>query len=412
MSFLLQRFAMHLNNRANAELKEGISSEQSKLKSTKAWKQDKDTGNDTWHTLKSMCLDRLDGKKGKTEEDELKEDKLKASSRDAQKKLDTFLCDKGREGKNGCDPCRRTFEPSDLALPCRFHKSNIEMQEYQVGFLVRYAVITGVRSPEPKDREAAITNFRNLSKVDDNEGSSDIKKMMTMSVKEWQRRLAEMFGSDEQGITQLELLTQLFFNAIQSVFKTSASCQEKIRGESNRYLRETNLQESDSDLYQTLFGSAGVFGYLAWFAKFVLHAINNDSSSRPVFVLAEMWKFNTNVCPALLLIYKYGSSKFPWMETLIYNFTSLFSHFWTQSQATKAVERRPLLDFATLTPSPINPGTLSFKKTLLPRLQADTAVCHNCKKRLQRNCKKLFPVCFQSIHKEELFPREVACLEQ
>ena len=113
---------MHLNNRANAELKEGISSEQSKLKSTKekAWKQDKDTGNDTWHTLKSMCLDRPDGKKGKTEEDELKEDKLKASSRDAQKKLDTFLCDKGREGKNGCDPCRRTFEPSDLALPCRF----------------------------------------------------------------------------------------------------------------------------------------------------------------------------------------------------------------------------------------------------------------------------------------------------
>ena len=79
---------------------------------------------------------------------------------------------------------------------------------------------------------------------------------------------------------------------------------------------------------------------------------------------------------------------------------------------TKAVDRRARMDFATLTPSPINPGTLSFKKTLLPRLQADTAVCHNCKKRLSRSCKKLFPVCFQSIHKEELFPREVACLER
>ena len=413
-SVSFQKFDMHLNNRTNMELKEGISAEQTKLKSTKekAAKQDKDTGNDTWHTLKSMCLDRLDGKKGKTEEEEFKEDKLKASSLEAQKKLDTFLCDKAREGKNGCDPCRRTFEPSDLALPCRFHKSNIEMQEYQVGFLVRYAVLTGVRSTEPKVREAAITNFRKLSRVDDNEGSSDIKKMMTMPVKEWQSQIVEMLGSDHQSITQLELLTQLFFTAIQSVFKTSQCCQENIRAESNRYLEETSLQESDTDLFQTLFVYAGVFGYLAWFAKFVLHAINNDPSMRPVLVLAEMWKFNTNVCPALVLIYKYGSSKYPWMETLIYNFTSLFSHLWTQSHVTKAVDRRALLDFATLTPSPINPGTLSFKKTLLPRLQADTAVCHNCKKRLPRSCKKLFPVCFQSIHKEELFPREVACLER
>jgi len=60
------------------------------------------------------------------------------------------------------------------------------MQEYQVGFLVRYAVLTGVRSTEPKVREAAITNFRNLSRVDDNEGSSDIKKMLTVVTFQWE----------------------------------------------------------------------------------------------------------------------------------------------------------------------------------------------------------------------------------
>ena len=168
-----------------------------------------------------------------------------------------------------------------------------------------------------------------------------------------------MLGSDHQCVAQLEMLTQLFFSAIQCVFKTSPSCQENIRAESKKYLLETSLQEADTDLYQTLFGYAGIFGYLAWFAKFVLHAINNDPSLRPILVLAEMWKFNTNICPALVLIYKYGSSKYPWMETLIYNFTSLFSHLWTQSHVTRAVERRDWTGTATLTPSPINPGALS-----------------------------------------------------
>ena len=401
---------MHLSNYTNNEQK-GV--EQTRgVKTIKAGQQDKDTGNDTWHTLKSMCLDRLDEKKGKSEEGDLKEDKLKTVSLEAQKKLDTFLCEKSKEGKKGCGPCRRTFEPSDLTLPCLFHKSNIEMQECQVGFLVRYAVLSGVRSTEPKVREAAITNFRNMCRVDDNDGSSDIKRMMTMPVKEWQSQILQMLGSDHQCVAQLEMLTQLFFSAIQCVFKTSPSCQENIRAESKKYLLGTSLQEADTDLYQTLFGYAGIFGYLAWFAKFVLHAINNDPSLRPILVLAEMWKFNTNICPALVLIYKYGSSKYPWMETVIYNFTSLFSHLWTQSHVTRAVERRDWAGTATLAPSPINPGALGLKKTLLPRLQADTTMCHNCKKRLPRSCKKLFPVCFQSIHKEEFFPREVACLER
>ena len=90
---------MHLSNYTNNEQK-GV--EQTRgVKTIKAGQQDKDTGNDTWHTLKSMCLDRLDEKKGKSEEGDLKEDKLKTVSLEAQKKLDTFLCEKSREGKNG-----------------------------------------------------------------------------------------------------------------------------------------------------------------------------------------------------------------------------------------------------------------------------------------------------------------------
>ena len=393
---------------------------------------------------KKLFLDSIFKQKdpnSKAKEEDARGENLKKVSMEAKKRVNVFLCESAtKEGKLGCEPCRRTADPTDTSLPCCFQKSTAGIENtqvgnvvllnwlsfvlfisssyflcfsfftsLQVGFLVRYAVLSCVRATEPEVREAAITNFRRLSGMDDSEAVSDIKKMVEMPISEWQSLLKAMYRLDLESYAELETLTRLLFCAVQCVLKTSTGCTEDIWQETIDYYRVTGLRDTDIDLYHcSMIGNTGVFGYLAWFTKFVMYSIGADAKTRKLITLAEMWKFNTNVCPALVVIYKHGSGRFPWMEALVQNFTNVFSHLWTKSDMTREAERKRLEDWETPT---ISHGCLAVRRSVVPRLDRE-AKCYQCDKRLPKTAKKIYPVCFQSVHREEAFPREVATLER
>lgn len=342
--------------------------------------------------------------------------KLGNASLAQRKKLEAFLCNKaGKAGPEGCDNCKRTSIPSDLSLPCLFEPKNPDHYGNEVGFMLQYAVLTCVRASDPNLRELAITNFRKLCKIDESPEAqmmSDIQLMVKTKTDQWQKLAQDMY--DESGFSTLEVLATLLRSAVYCAMKTSPNCMERIMGDTIEYYRDSILNLSSFiDTSLSLVHASGIFSYLEWFSRFIIHAINPDQCMQKVMLSTEMWKFNTNHCPELVYVYKYGTNQYPWMEALIYNFNLVFSSLWTCDRRSALADGTVILELQQPTQAPMNKNGISLKKPLLPRLPKD-AVCSQCNKKFPKSCKNLFPVCFQSSHSsgEVVYPREVACLER
>ena len=166
---------------------------------------------------------------------------------------------------------------------------------------------------------------------------------------------------------------------------------------------ETDVKETDTCIYGTLFDQDGVFGFLNWFSKFLLLSLSPES----IFMIpVEMFIFNLEICAPLVKICKYGTDSFPWLEAMIYNFTKVFRLVWTNSQSSAWTLSRA--EFV----SPVatkHSTKLVLTLSVIPR-HNKAEVCGQCHKRIAKT-PKLFPVCFQGCDPQS-FPREVARMER
>ena len=166
---------------------------------------------------------------------------------------------------------------------------------------------------------------------------------------------------------------------------------------------ETDVKETDTCIYGTLFDQDGVFGFLNWFSKFLLLSLSPES----IFMIpVEMFIFNLEICAPLVKICKYGTDSFPWLEAMIYNFTKVFRLVWTNSQSSAWTLARA--EFV----SPVatkHSTKLVLTLSVIPR-HNKAEVCGQCHKRIAKT-PKLFPVCFQGCDPQS-FPREVARMER
>ena len=88
---------------------------------------------------KKLFLDSIFKQKdlnSKLKEEDASDLKLKTVSMEAKKRVNVFLCESAtKEGKLGCEPCRRTADPTDTSLPCCFNKAP-GIENTQVGTVV------------------------------------------------------------------------------------------------------------------------------------------------------------------------------------------------------------------------------------------------------------------------------------
>lgn len=92
---------------------------------------------------------------------------------------------------------------------------------------------------------------------------------------------------------------------------TCANEYEIMARETIRFLIETDLDEVDEIIHNTLFEQDGFFGFINWFSKFLLLSL---SSENLLEIPAQMFIFNLEVGSVLTKISKYGTDTFPWYE--------------------------------------------------------------------------------------------------
>ena len=150
------------------------------------------------------------------------------------------------------------------------------------------------------------------------------------------------------------------------------------------YLIETDIEEDNATIYNTIKEDDGVYGFVPWFAKFLLLTLSKDGLD---ILPAEMFIFNLEIGSPLTRISKYGTNQFPWFDALLHNFTKVFKEVWTSKnlegirieQMTKPVQSRQM-------------NSLSLAQSVLPRFSKEP--CGFCRKRITKS-PKLYPLCFQ-----------------
>ena len=310
---------------------------------------------------------------------------LERSNKARIKFIGNFICK-----DKACKSCQSCTNQNSPLTPCCFAK----WEFYKEGLFVQYAFLTCVRAKDPKIREIAMTTFRQIANVDDNEEGSDIKKMIDMKADKWQFILTKL-----QQFDLVTSMTELLFSAIQAAVKLDLRSIEDVARSTLVYQAEADLGSEDKYVFETLLDQDGIFGFMNYFAEFVIIAL---SENRKYYLPAEMFRFNTDICAALVTIYKYGTEKYPWFEAMILNFVNMFRVIWITPYANELGN----IDFVKPTPSKQH-NLLKLSKSVLPRMTKNMS-CGICQKKIYKTYPKIYPLCFQTCYKEDYYPREVA----
>jgi len=223
---------------------------------------------------------------------------MEKSKKARQKYTEFFFC------KKKCSVCKKSEDRNSTQRPCLFEDYEFCFE----GVLVKYAFLTCVRSRDPKLREKSMETFRNLTNIDDTVDGSDIKKMIEMRPNEFMKFLLD----EVENMNIVTIFSHLVFSAVKAVMKlTCANEYEIMARETIRFLIETDLDEVDEIIHNTLFEQDGFFGFINWFSKFLLLSL---SSENLLEIPAQMFIFNLEVGSVLTKISKYGTDTFPWYE--------------------------------------------------------------------------------------------------
>ena len=315
---------------------------------------------------------------------------LEKSRKARSKFVDPFLCK-----KLSCSSCSGSVNPASSSLPCTLSQPRL-----RTGQMLQLAFLTCVRAREPGLREQAITTFRSAARVDDSQEGSDIKKMVEMTPERWMTILGQLKQFDLELVTNL---AGLLYSALQAAIKLSRSNWEKVVKSTLTFQEESQLRVDDKLVHETLLGQDGIYGFLNQFSLFLLLTMSEHRKYR---LPAEMFQFNTDICAALITIYRYGTETFPWMEAMVMNFIKIFRYVWTTPL------EEPAPPFKVEIVKPViskQQSKLQLAQSIIPRC-AKNSDCNICHKKLNKI--KLFPLCFQSSTIDCYYPREVAYMKR
>ena len=108
-----------------------------------------------------------------------------------RKFVSEFYC-----SKSNCRFCQESGEQLSVLFPCGLEKA--QTGGIIEGVITKYAFLTCVRSKDPRQRELAITTFRDLlpfadQNYDEEESTSDIQKMIGIHPKQIQSIVTAFF---------------------------------------------------------------------------------------------------------------------------------------------------------------------------------------------------------------------------
>ena len=125
---------------------------------------------------------------------------MERSKKAREKFVAFFLC------KKKCAVCRDAQNLYCTEQPCIIDNFEFSFE----GIMVKFALLTCVRSKDPVLREQAMTTFRKLTNIDDNLEGSDIKKMIDMPP----NRLMQHLLDEVENLDLVSLLSKLAFSAV------------------------------------------------------------------------------------------------------------------------------------------------------------------------------------------------------
>ena len=316
---------------------------------------------------------------------------IEASLKSRKKFVDHFYCK-----KKYCGDCRESSMRNSTTLPCTM-KPDDECFE---GVMVKYAFLTCVRSAEPQERESAMTTFRQFINIDDSKEGSDIMKMIDIDPREMQQKIKS--NSNSEVVTMLSRLTSL---AVVSVMKAGEESDlEALGNRMLNYYVKTDCSADDLYVWNTFYDADGFYGYINWFAKFLLLSLQQENYP---LLRAEMFIFLLEICPPLVELATYGLGDYPWLESTLYNFNKIFKNIWVESYDQWG--KKGVSNLTLPTPTSKNKKILSISQSLITRNTEEFCGC--CKKKFPKSS-KLFPVCFQATLCIDKFPKEIARMER
>ena len=116
-----------------------------------------------------------------------------------RKFVSEFFC-----SESSCRSCQESVDQQSAHFPCGLEKA--QTGGLLEGVITKYAFLTCIRSKDPRQRELAITTFRDLltfADRNDEEGKSDIQKMIGVHPKQIQSIVTAYFRKNtdiEQGL--------------------------------------------------------------------------------------------------------------------------------------------------------------------------------------------------------------------
>ena len=138
---------------------------------------------------------------------------IEKSLNSRQKLTAEFFCSKSG---SDCRDCLLSMDQRSTFLPCSLEKAHTDQS--LEGVVSKYAFLTCVRSKNPKQRELAITTFRDLlayDQSDQNESRSDIQKMIGIHPEKMKRIISKFFQTNRTIDSNLYLLlTELLVYAL------------------------------------------------------------------------------------------------------------------------------------------------------------------------------------------------------
>ena len=336
-------------------------------------------------------------------------------SLNAQRKfVSEFFC-----SESTCRSCQESVDQQSVILPCGLEKA--QTGGTLEGVMTKYAFLTCVRSKDPRQRELAITTFRDLlsfaDQNDKEESKSDIQQMISVHPKQIQGIVTAFFRKNtdiEQGLFSilvdvlvcgLQVRMRIIIFCVKKYFQALmkvAMCHELeslVQG-SVLYQIETNLTSDDTLVFDSIMDQDGLFGFISWFSKFLITSLSENGK---YLLLAEMFIFNLEVCSPLVKIFDCGSGSHPWVETLFLNFSKTLKQVWCRGL------KQGETQWAQLRASFVRAGSEGGQ--LVVGRSKKFEVCGECRKRINKK-PKIHPLCFQGSHVMDTYPREIARMER
>ena len=89
--------------------------------------------------------------------------------------------------------------------------------------------------------------------------------------------------------------------------------RERIASRVITHLKEMNITEKDTVPYSALFGDYGFYGYVIWFAKFVVISLSEELPYLPM----KMCIFNFEVCSHLTKIFQFRKGRVKKIKSIL-----------------------------------------------------------------------------------------------